>query len=835
MDSHSREYQKRNIKHYLDMNKIYSLIIFLITVIFAQAQTMLVGGVEFSIDTLENHQVGPSTQYVSLRLKAPSKRLDVFFLKTDLKDPNIEIRAAIGRDSIYGGEKPSAVAKRKSAEGEFYFAGTNGDFYDTGALYNGYPIGGNMINGEIARLPNNNTIFTIDDQKTPDIGTMAYNGNVKFGTSTWTINTVNHLRNENQLVLFNRLNGKSTHTNQYGTEVLIELLEGNSWGSNKTLKAKVLKIEKGVGNMAIPKGKAVLSGNGTAATSLNNLSVNDEIDVRLNLTIHNNSTSNFVQITGGDPRKTMLVNGQPELVNVWDERHPRTGLGFSQNKDTVIFCVVDGRGVSMGATTLELTHIMQSAGAYTAVNMDGGGSSSMYVSEYGGPVNRTSDGDERATANSIFVVSTAPTDNAVGIIKPYQPSIALPKHGEHIPKFYAYNQYGVLLNSDLQGVTLSCPASLGTIVGNKFIATGNTEGNITATYNGTITATIPVNFIPVSEIKIRLDSVIVDNRSNYAIEVLGKTAAGESLLSPAALSWSGNNTDLCQIENGVIKALKSGKTTVTGQIDAVSDELQINVEIPTAPTMIGDSLKVDQWTLTASSQLKAQLNQDNLPTSWEHGAGVNFVHAAGRSPYVKLTNERAFYGLPDTIKLVLNIGDISLTRALIYLRSNDTTKLVSTEFNSFEQSKDFTLDIPVSELFDTNDRAIYPIWFDNAHFYLSASDMTAGKAYTLAVKDILLVYKDFIVSGLEAITTNSFSIYPNPATNQTIYLQLKENNSQKLRTEIYSLSGKLLATQRHGTYQGGIIPISVKNLASGTYLLKVYENENFSVAKFKVE
>ena len=143
--------------------------------------------------------------------------------------------------------------------------------------------------------------------------------------------------------------------------------------------------------------------------------------------------------------------------------------------------------------------------------------------------------------------------------------------------------------------------------------------------------------------------------------------------------------------------------------------------------------------------------------------------------------------------------------------------------------------IPVNQLFDAKNRATYPIWFDNVNFYLSASDMTAGKAYTLGVKDILLVYKDYIVSGIGAITTNNFSIYPNPSIDQMIYLQLKESNSQKLRTEIFNMSGQLLENNQHGIYHGGIVPISVKNLKSGIYLLKVYENDRSSVSKFKVE
>jgi len=816
------------------MNKLYSFIVLFISVLYVQAQTLPIDGVNYTIDTLENHQVGPGTQYVSLRLTAPAKRLDVYFLKADLKDPHIEIRTALGKDSIYTGEAPSVLAKRISSDGNFYFAGTNGDFYATSG-YVGYPVSGNMVNGEIARIPGPRNVFTIDDQKIPDIGIMSYNGSIQFGASNWTINSVNHLRGENELVLFNRHNGKYTHTNAYGTEVLIELLDGYNWGSNKTLKAKVVNIRKGVGNMAIPKGKAVLSGHGTAAEQLNLLSVNDEIDLRLSLTVNANSLSNFTQMTGGDNYKTMLQNGVVEQTSVWNELHPRTGLGYSQNKDTMIFCVVDGRGLSIGATTKQLAILMKSAGAYTAFNMDGGGSSAMYVSEYGGPVNRTSDGNERAVSNGVFIVSTAPTDNQIGIIKPYRSSIALPEYGEHIPQFYGYNQYGVLLNSDMQGVVLTCPETLGTIVGNKFIATGNTSGNITATYNGNVTATIAVNLLPVSNLKIRLDSVIVDNRNNYPIEVIATTAGGEALISPAALNWSVSNPEICKIEEGIVKALKNGKTIVTGQINSVTDELQINVAIPSDPTMIGDSLKSSSWSLNASSFLNAQLNQTNLPINWNHGSAVNFVHAAGRSPFIKLINQRAFFGMPDTIKILMNIGDMAISRAIIYLKANNGTSTISYEINSFEQNKDFTLNVPVNQLFNATDRAIYPIWFDNVNFYINTSGMTEAKAYTLAVKDVLLVFKDFVISGLSPVKSDNFSIYPNPVKNQTLYLQPKETKSQNLRTEIYNLSGQLLVSHQHGIYQGGVVSVPVKKLSLGTYLLKVYENEHFSVAKFTVE
>ena len=803
------------------MKKNY-LFIFLLTFFTAvHAQTLLVDGVNYSVDTLENHQVGPGTQFTSLRLTTATKRLDVYFLKTDLKNPHIEVRTALGRDSIYGGEQPSVLAKRLSSEQNFYFAGTNGDFYETTG-YVGYPVSGNMANGEIARIPGSRNVFTIDDLKTPDIGIMSYSGKIQFGESDWTINSVNHLRGENKLVLFNRHNGKYTHTNSYGTEVLIELKEGYTWGSNKTLKAKVLQIEKGKGNMAIPKGKAVLSGHGTAADNLNNLAVNDVIDLKLNLTVNSNNTSNYLQMTGGDNYKTMLLNGVVEQGNVWNELHPRTGLGYSQAKDTIIFCVIDGRGISAGATTKQLAEVMKSGGAYTAFNMDGGGSSAMYVAEYGGPVNKTSDpGGERAVANSVFVVSTAPTDNNVATIKPHESTQLLPYLGEYIPKFYAYNQYGVLLTADQQNVVLTCPPSLGKIDGNKFIATGNTPGQITATFNGNVVTTININFLPVSGIKIRLDSVLTDNRRNYPIEVLATTTAGDALISAAAFDWVVDNPEICVVENGVVKALKNGTTILTGKIDAVSDQIKVNVEIAPAAVIIGDSIKTSDWTLSAPSFLNAKLNVENLPQNWTSGSVVNYVFAAGRAPFIKLSNSKTFYGLPDTVKMVMNIGDMSITRAIFTLKTNQL-QTSTIEFNSFTKNADFSLAIPVDKLFDVNDRAIYPIQFDNVNFYLDPTNMIATKAYSLAVKEISLVYKDYVITHLPSERSDMFRVYPNPVhgkSDLTISLN-QELTDKELKINLYNMNGQLVSSKSYGKTASGIFLFPV-NQPSGSYILEL--------------
>ena len=58
--------------------------------------------------------------------------------------------------------------------------------------------------------------------------------------------------------------------------------------------------------------------------------------------------------------------------------HPRTGLGLSHDSRFLFFMIIDGRRKSSpGATTQELGELLRQAGADDAINMDGGGSSTL--------------------------------------------------------------------------------------------------------------------------------------------------------------------------------------------------------------------------------------------------------------------------------------------------------------------------------------------------------------------------------------------------------------------------------------------------------------------------
>ena len=265
------------------MRKVYVLFVLLISLSSLFAGNIVIDGKSYTIDTVANFKAGPGSYYTAVELRG-YKRLNVFFLKVDLTNPYITYRTALGRDSIYGTERPTATAARKSKAGAVYFAGTNGDFYDTGTTYNGMPTGASMFGGEVGTRPINYPVMAFDQNKVPYIGTLTFSGTTSCKGVDFAISHANHVRNTNELVLYNQLNGKYTHTNAFGTEVQIQLQQGETWGVNKTVKATVTKTEQNKGNMQIPAGYAVLSGHGTAATYLNTFAVGDEVTVTQHVT-----------------------------------------------------------------------------------------------------------------------------------------------------------------------------------------------------------------------------------------------------------------------------------------------------------------------------------------------------------------------------------------------------------------------------------------------------------------------------------------------------------------------------------------------------------------------
>lgn len=83
---------------------------------------------------------------------------------------------------------------------------------------------------------------------------------------------------------------------------------------------------------------------------------------------------------------------------------PRTAIGQRKKDGAILFLTIDGRQIhSFGATLRDVQDIMLKYGAYTAVNLDGGSSSTMYYN--GKVVNSPSDAlGERAVPSAFMYV-----------------------------------------------------------------------------------------------------------------------------------------------------------------------------------------------------------------------------------------------------------------------------------------------------------------------------------------------------------------------------------------------------------------------------------------------
>ena len=714
--------------------KKFLLPLFAFCVSVASFANVTLNGIDYTIDTLSMYPVGPGTTYYELRfLRADNGkgRMDAFLIEVDTRNPYVHVEQVLGSGKIIGTERPSKMAERSTTENKIFFAGSNGDFFVTQGDV-GLPVSTTIVNNEYAHTPyDNRTNRRLGAIDADGRGATAYRHTISMklvlADTTLEIAHANYNRLENELVLYNHHNGSTTATNAYGTEVQIELLEGETWNTTGVMKAKVTKVEDQVGSMALDKEHAVLSGHGTMATELKKLNVGDELTLDFEIRF-DGELVNIAQSIGSDNYEQILVNGKAAESGFWNELHPRTGFGTSYTRDTVYMLVVDGRSaISAGCNTRVVGEMLQHYGAYNAVNWDGGGSSCIYVRSLG-QMNNGSDGHERACGNGMFAVADVPeTDNTIVAIAPYMPIYSLPRYGVALPKFLGYNKYGVMIDTDVQGVTLSCAPELGEILEDgRFLASGEKGGTLYA-HLGDITTELEVRLMTSAPIAIRLDSVLCDAAHPYKVEVQGTVGNATIDLLSDALDWTSLNPEVATIdETGTLVGVTNGSTLVVGQLGDFKDTILVNVEIPAGNEVIWDDFRVvENWTLKGSTGFNPTLS---VPEDATAPVNMLFEYKSARSPYVQFAREAPIYSRPDTIRVPM-ITDAIFSKIYATVRANNALQGVNITIEP-NHVGDVTLDIPVEQYFGT-DVAIWPLHFELVKCFLNTSTEKGERYVTL--------------------------------------------------------------------------------------------------------
>ncbi len=411
---------------------------------------IVIGNTTYDVDTLNYEVLSGGIHWLKFSIPefvngfgTLGKGLVVNAVEVDLTFP--ENKVEVWPAKLRAGdnrETPSQVYTRKKNEyeplGRKPVVTMNGDFFlldaDAPANYayvRRRPLGMEVTNGMLIQTPYSNDFrvaFVIRDDGLPEqAGTVSFSGTVNTGNTSFSLKEVNGYANAGDLVLFNNQANSYLGSDSAlawspypSTMVSLTYPEGG-WRVNDRMEFTVTGIEYDVETKipaASPYGGkrfngegAILVGNSASSTVdnasklfLSNLSVGDKVGITMNVGINNtNVKDKHMHIIGA--RDVMLRNGV--ITNTWNEAHPRTAIGYSQDRKKVYLIVIDGRqnNYSVGATTGQIGSIMKALGAHTAVNLDGGGSSAMVVN--GVTTNKPSDpgGTERTVANGVMVTT----------------------------------------------------------------------------------------------------------------------------------------------------------------------------------------------------------------------------------------------------------------------------------------------------------------------------------------------------------------------------------------------------------------------------------------------
>ena len=737
----------------------------------------------YAIDTLESYQVGPGIIYTRFDITT-NKTNDIrhcYIYEVDLTNPYNTVEESHST-TMGNTERMVDAHKRLDAPEHRSIGSVNCNFWivatqDEGQ-YNGLtgvPCTGQVRNGKIGTNITNWNIghgnpdpefgrkqdigyLMIDADKKAHIDQFSWDAHLAIGDQAMPISEVNRNRSnpsENEVVMFNSDMGtKSTLTKEdinkrLGTDLpMIELVVKleQDWAMNQHLFGVVESINY-TGGTKIQDGYAVFRGRGTGKTFLETAKVGDRVQFIIGM---------YESLSGERPNIKQLSAGncyvlrEGRLTNRnWNEdynnkNYPRTGFGVSKDHNTLWMMVMEKPGMY----THEMASILRHFGAWEATGADGGGSAQFNL---GGQIlNPTTEGQPRAVGNSIFLFSTAPEDSTVVEMRTTATFMKLPKYAAIKPEFLGYNQYGMLIDKNLPGVKLSCAPETGYITEDGyFVCLGS--GVLTATYDQ---ASLPIEIVIVDEANpsLRLDNVLISNKTPYEIEINGEVDNKQFKVLPSAVEWTIEDNTICNIdEDGILHAIKNGTTTVHGKLGETTMTLNVQVELVDTDILLWeDMVDVDErWTINASV---SSWNTD-FKTDDNGGSNLYMNFNGGRVAQLSITADTLLYSTPKRLELKWTPQGNLIERIDLGFTANNGTD-ANYAYINIMPDQPLSININLDSLFEvTNDIAIYPIKLK--HIAFSLNKKADKKEYNIPFEGIYLHYSEKVETGIESIITPS--------------------------------------------------------------------------------
>lgn len=322
----------------------------------------------------------------------------IHIIKIDRSRGDLRFETTLGGGRQIGMSLVSDQVKALPASLGRPLAAVNGDFYKTSSKFPGDPEGLQITHGELVSAPRpTHSCFWVDALGAPHITNVQTRFTFKLPDGTSSSFGLNEERDNGAFVLYTAANGPSTRT-EGGVELVLIRAGDEPWLPLKIgeiYRARVKQVNKDGDSMLGPDTMVLSAGPGVAARFAG-LKPGDELTV---------STATLPALSGSQ----MAIGGGPALVRNGaalsftglQPRHPRTALGW--NQDFYFLVEVDGRQrASAGMSFPELAAYMSKLGCTDAMNLDGGGSATLWA--YGNVMNSPSEGRERPAANGLVVV-----------------------------------------------------------------------------------------------------------------------------------------------------------------------------------------------------------------------------------------------------------------------------------------------------------------------------------------------------------------------------------------------------------------------------------------------
>ena len=268
----------------------------------------------------------------------------------------------------------------------------------------------------------------------------------------------------------------------------------------------------------------------------------------------------------------LLVDGKITTANskVATGRQPRTAFGVSKDGRTAIFMVVDGRGDSIGATHWELGLLMQEYGAYEAMHLDGGGSSTMVAKTAEDKTmtvqNEVSEGSERKVVNAVGIFQNAKQGKIEEIR--IQPSATRTLTGRGVTyTVYGLDKYYNRIEIPADQVKMKAIGVKGTWDGYTFTPSAAGSYTVTATYNNMGAYHIGAVSSNVARLKPTNGSIKLNVGDTATIAMTVYDEDGFMYWASTSTKYSVGNTAVGTMKDNVFTAKKEGSTNIKCEKD----------------------------------------------------------------------------------------------------------------------------------------------------------------------------------------------------------------------------------------------------------------------------